>query len=373
LFEPMTKPLNCQLLRVVAATGLLSRHQRIVDKIPPEVAIEFVHGVSRQRMTGLALAAITDRRFHLGDDALGELLRRHEAQLALDLQLERLLTNAAMVLRDRDIPYRALKGPLLAHTVYRDPALRSFGDIDLLVPSLMFDPATDVLGSLGFVRRFLEPRSGFDARFTKGACLRRSDGFEIDLHRTLAPGAFGVRVARHDFFAAPCQDLVLGAASVAGLNHDLAFVHACFHAALGDHPPRFVPIRDVAECFQLGINEDAVIAFAERMHCGAVLQRAIALVDDVLGVALAGELPTWARRYRLSAFDRWALRSYTTENRSYANQIAASFCALPSLRDRASFAASLAFPTKSYVRAREGTYVNRLGRGVRLLRDGTRQ
>jgi hypothetical protein len=367
----MSETRVAKLLGVVAATGLPSRLHAV--KAAPEVEADFVNAALRQRMAGVALAAHADGRIQLQEASLSELLQRNEAQLALDLQLERLLIIAATVLEKAHIPYRALKGPVLAHTTYTDPALRSFGDIDLLVSPMTFDAATDAFRDLGFVRRFVEPRTGFDARFTKGACLLGRDGFEIDLHRTLAPGAFGVRVARHDFFGAPARNFALGAVPIAGLNGDLAFLHACFHAALGDNPPRFVPVRDVVECFRIGIDDEAVIDIAQAVSCGAVVQRAVSLADELLGVALEGVLPDWARSYRPSAFDRWALRGYTAENRSYSRQVAASFCVLPTLRDRASFAASLAFPTKSYVRAREGTYANRLGHGIRLLREGVRQ
>ena len=82
--------------------------------------------------------------------------------------------------------------------MYADPALRSFGDVDILVGGADFDAAVGALAALGFRRRFVEPRPGFDARFSKGACLERADGLEIDLHRTLAPGPFGMLLGLTD-------------------------------------------------------------------------------------------------------------------------------------------------------------------------------
>ena len=136
------------------------------------------------------IAALERGDLRLSAASSDELWVRHEDQLMLDLRLEQLLVEAAAVLERADIPYRALKGPVLAHTVYADPSFRSFGDVDVLVPDDMFDQAVATLRELGFERRFLEPRRGFDARFSKG-CVERGDDLELDLHRTLR--ARGVR------------------------------------------------------------------------------------------------------------------------------------------------------------------------------------
>jgi len=328
-----------------------------------------VAAIARQRITGLAVAATTAGLLALSEAGLDSLLERHETQLALDLCLERELVQAAATFDRAGITYRALKGPLLAHTVYADPSSRSFGDVDLLVASDSFDAAIAALQPLGFERRFLEPRRGFDARFSKGACLERGDGVEIDLHRTLAPGAFGVMFERAGLFTRAPQWIALGGRPVAALDRELAFVHACFHAALGDHPPRLVPLRDIVELYRAGFDTEAVIGLVGGTECEVVVQRAVGLVDRVIGVRLEGHLPEWARAYRPSRFDRWALRGYADDRRSYAGQVAASMWAMRSARERATYALALAFPARDYVRAREHDYAKRLTRGVRLVQD----
>jgi hypothetical protein len=359
-------------LAVVAATNLSTRHVPL-PPLPAEVEDDFLRAVSRERLTGLTLAAAAAGILLLSDGATDDLIKRHEDQLALDLRLERLLLETTAALRRSGVTYRALKGPVLAHTVYSDPSLRSFGDIDVLVSPEQFDIAIHTLNELGFVRRFVEPRAGFDARFAKGACLEHADGLEVDLHRTLAPGAFGMRIAQHDLFAAPARNIDLGGVTISAVGREIAFMHACFHAALGDYPPRLVPIRDIVECHRAGIDEHAVIDVASSVHCEVVFQRAISLVDSVLQVQLDGTWARWARVYEPTAFDRWALRSYTTADRSYSRQLAASFCALTGFRERVSYVAALAFPSKTYVRAREGNYAARLTRGIREVRNGAMQ
>ena len=363
----MTERAVHDVLRAIAASSFDS--SRVAPRVSPVDEPALLHELSRERLTGLAVAAMQRGDLQISAAARDELSERHEDQLTLDLRLERLLVEAAAVLRRAQIPHRALKGPVLAHTVYADPALRSFGDIDLLVPGDGFDEAIRALRTLGFERRFIEPRRGFDARFSKGACLERNDGLELDLHRTLAPGAFGVRLGNAELFARPPRCFELAGEMIAGVDRELAFVHACFHAALGDTPPRLVPMRDVVELFGAGFDASVVMSLVTSVHCESAIQRAVRLVDVELGVHLDGELPDWARAYRPTAFDRWALRGYARYDRSYATQIAGSLCALPSMRDRASYVAALAFPTRDYVRARERGYARRLNHAVQVLQE----
>jgi len=356
-------------LRAIAARGLKSAPV-VVHPDEPVDGPALLAAVSKERLTGLALDAVAGGALELDPADADDLSVRHDDQLALDLRLERLLCTAAAELDAAGITYRALKGPLLAHTVYRDPALRSFGDIDILVRGADFDAAVDALRALEFHRRFVEPRPRFDARFSKGACLERADGLEVDLHRTLAPGPFGMLLGFTDLVGRAPQTFVLGDATITGLDRELAFVHACFHSALGDYPPRLVPLRDIAELLAAGFDARVVIDLVTDAQCEIVLQRALDALTSVLGVPVDGEIADWARTLEPSRFDRRALRTYESSDRSYAKQAAVSLWAMPSLRHRLAYASALAIPSRNYVRARERGYARRLGHSLALARGG---
>ena len=93
------------------------------------------------------------------------------------------------------IPVRVLKGTASSHLDYPDPALRTYGDVDLLVPGDHYEQAVRLLVSDGAHRRYPEPRTGFDRRFGKGCSLRTPDGLEVDLHRTFTMGPYGESLA----------------------------------------------------------------------------------------------------------------------------------------------------------------------------------
>jgi hypothetical protein len=362
----MTEAASRAALRAVAARSLGASAAVPVGEIDSAWLLE---ELSAQRLTGLAVEAVAAGDLVLSPPAVDELFERHDEQLALDLRLERLLCQVVGVLDRVSIEYRALKGPVLAHTVYRDPALRSFGDVDVLVRDGDFDAAVDALAALGFRRRFVEPRPGFDARFAKGACLERADGLEVDLHRTLAPGAFGLRVAHLGLFGPAPRWFPLGTTKIAGLDDDLAFVHACFHAALGDDPPRLVPLRDVAELAGRGVDITAALERCAEVGCALVIQRALALVERELDIDLISGTERWSAAHPPARLDRWIMNSYASGRRSYGAQAAVSFWAMTSMRDRAAFARALALPSRDYVHARERGYLRRLGKTLGPLRD----
>ena len=79
------------------------------------------------------------------------------------LRLERAALDVDQRLADRGIRAVVLKGVALANTVYRDPEIRSFADVDVLVEPGRFTAAIDALVSGGARRELPEVRPGFDA------------------------------------------------------------------------------------------------------------------------------------------------------------------------------------------------------------------
>jgi hypothetical protein len=325
-----------------------------------------IAGITAQRLTGQAVAAAADGALALAADQLDELLDRHEEQLAIDLRIERMLLECDTVLRREGIPARVLKGPAAAR-FYDAPELRSFGDGDVLVRGADMQAALDVLATFGMRRRFAAPRARFDTRFVKAVSLRTDEGLELDLHRALTPGPYGVLFDAEQIFATPPDHVVVGDRMLPCLDPQLAFAHACAHAALGDDEPRLVPLRDVVELLRRGLDTPPLIRLFERFRSVAVAHRVVQLVERVLGVRLDDPFAQWARSYRPTRADHRLLRAYRGGPGRYAAQTAATFWVLPTIRDRLAFASALAFPTRGYLDARQTGYSRRLLRGAMLV------
>jgi Uncharacterised nucleotidyltransferase len=103
------------------------------DVLDDETWDGMLAAVTRERVTGHLVLAIHDGAFPATEDQHAACVDARERALALSLMLERLLLTTVAQLDSMKIPTRVLRGPAVAHTVYPDPGLRSFGDVDLLV------------------------------------------------------------------------------------------------------------------------------------------------------------------------------------------------------------------------------------------------
>jgi Uncharacterised nucleotidyltransferase len=325
--------------------------------------------VARERITGHLTQAIHDGVFPVTADQQAACVDAHERALALALLLERLLLTKVAQLDAVKIPTRVLRGPAVAHAVYPDPAFRSFGDVDLLVGEQDYDAALAMFCAHGARRRYPEPRPGFDRRFGKGVCLETPAGLEIDVHRRLVAGPFGLAVDSDELFESSTT-FSLGGYELQALDPEARFLDACFHAALGGANRRLLALRDVAQmalCSPLDVAR--VRRLCREWRCGIVVRRAIGLAWDAFMFDATPEVVRWACVHEATRFERQALDAYVGADRSYARQAVAGLQALQRFRDKAAYAASLLVPTRRYIRAREGTYLRRGRRAVRLLFD----
>jgi hypothetical protein len=319
---------------------------------------------TRERITGHLEQSIRCGRLLASDEQYERALLRHEQVLGVDLVLERLLADTSALLTEASIPHRALKGPALAHLAFTDPSLRSFGDIDILVPGSDFDDTIARLVTCGGTARYREPRRNFTARFGKGVCVVTADGLEIDVHRVFVAGPFGLAIEPADLFAEP-DSIVLGDRTVPVPGARVRFLHACYHVALTS--PRLSAARDVAQMvWAPDLDMPGVLALAARWRGRAVVQAAITMTAKRLGVLLPHAWDEWVRAYEPDPFERAALRAYDRATRSYAQQMVTGLRAIRGTRARVTYATALLVPERAYLGERDRSYVKRWRRAIAL-------
>lgn len=331
--------------------------------------------VTHQRISGLLAQAVGDGSFPVTDEQADEADRAHRASMATAVLLERRLVRTGERFDAAGIEFRVLKGTAVAHLDFPDPALRSFGDNDLLVRSEQFDDAVAVLGAAGHHRKFPEARPGFDRRFSKGSCLIGPDGYEVDLHRTLAMGPFGVRIRIDDLWSTPSVFTVAGR-PFAALAFEARFLHACIHAVLGDNETRLATLRDVVQLQERQpFDAERILRLSAGWGTDAVVATAVCRAATVLGVAPAGPLGEWASAYQPTRADRRELALYGTSEQTYAAKSFGALRAIPGPRDKLAFALGLAFPARRYHQERGAGRVRRWRRGAaqvaRSIRRGS--
>ncbi len=268
----------------------------------------------------------------------------HLAAQATCTLLEHELAAVVDVLEEVDARPVLLKGPVSAHDGLLPPALRDFGDLDLLVPGDRVDDAVAALEAAGLARRFVRLGSDFDRRFAKSVTLEGrfvpaagmpALGFELDLHRTLAPGPFGHLILLDELHDRAVPVRIAGR-WYRSLHPVHRFLHQCLHVTLGSPVPRRHSVRDLE---LLVPRTDAevhdVAETAGRWRVELVVERALSHVRGDAPDRLRALRPSGrAERARQSAM----LAAYHRGRRSYAIAALASLPALGSWRNRLDYA-----------------------------------
>lgn len=313
------------------------------------------------RVLGLLRSAVDSGALPATDAQRTGARSAHRRSLLRVLALERHLVSVTTLLSGAGVETRVLKGSAYAHLDYPDPALRSFVDLDLLFRPADIARAVSVLSSAGLTRILAEPRPGFDRRFDKGTTLRGPD-FEIDVHRTFVLGPWGFRVDL-DALWASSDTFTIGGHPLTALSKPHRFLHACYHAALGDWPLRLGSLRDVAELHPA--DEHGLLDLAGSWGVQAVVAAAVADSTRLLGLPVTGPLRTWARQYVPTSREvRW-LGLHTRANKTFAAQAVATLPVLPGLREKAAYLRALLLPDSSYRADRHTSALSRLRFGVR--------
>ena len=342
----------------IAAHGLASAPEPAVVDHDLWAAVR--HWVERDRLTGLACAALTAGQLVLEPEDEADLAALDRVVQQRTVRAERLTLLVADRLARLDVPFRVLKGPAVAHRAYADPAHRPFRDVDVLVPSASIDQVVQALMGDGATRPVPELRRGFDRRFAKSVTLRHPDGIEIDVHRTLCLGPLTHLVREEDLWTAARAISPVPGHDLPALDDDLVFLHACLHAgAGGDTSP--LAHRDIVELAPAA-DLDRCTNLARRWRATGVVADALTSVRARFPVLDA--LEQWASTLESIAEERRIAEAYRPGRRSSRSLLVDGFRHLPDLRAKLAYARALALPSAAHRRARHLSAASLLHRAV---------
>ena len=244
------------------------------------------------------------------------------------------------------IEHRFLKGPCTAHRFYGHPGLRPFRDVDVLVHDADLDRAAEVLRADGHERPIPQLIPGFDHQYGKSVDLRTDAGIEVDVHRTLAPGPFGV-ASLDPLWARPVTTVRIGTTDLPALDPLAAFVHACIHAVTGARTVT-TTLRDVAGAAPSRAEEDEVAVLAAGLGVTACVAEACIRAAAALDHApdAVHTLATWP----IPARQRAWLDLYV-QRPGYRRMAWATVGALPGPHRKARYLVALARAQRAHRRA----------------------
>lgn len=358
-------------LLAVASHGLDGAKRTFPDSpLDPEQWTSLLSEAQSNRLTGPVLASIDEGALPATAQQAAQARAAHRLNVVRALSLEQELIAVVDLLASSAIEIRVLKGSAVAHLDYRTPSLRSFIDLDILVGPDHFDRAVAALATAGFTRKLAEPRPGFDRRFDKGTTMVSPTGYELDLHRTFVLGPWGVFVDLDSLWDRG-EGFSIAGRSLRALSRPNRFLHACYHAALGDWPLRLGSLRDVTEMLRAATDDDdALVRQAESWGVEAVVAAAVADAHRLLGLDPVGAVARWADRFVPSRREVTRLALHTHTDKTFAAQALATVPVLPRLRDKAAYVCALVLPDEQYTAGRHASPWARFRFAIREVRRG---
>ena len=233
------------------------------------------------------------------DEVLKFLQQRCVRSAAYSTLLTETLLDLLRLLAEHNITAVPIKGPILAATAYEYPALRAFGDLDIMVRRKDVARTVELLTSAGYGPCSKTGRSEvlaelLDSRLRKDAGFVRSDGMVfVEVHWDFLPEARSFPL-RPEYAWRSCQEVMLAGSKVPSFATEHVLMFLCAHGA--KHGWMHLKwICDVAELARTQQNLDWDRAFLEarRLRSERLLRLGLQLAVDVVGA----QLPPKAQSY----------------------------------------------------------------------------
>jgi hypothetical protein len=215
-------------------------------------------------------------------DIRERLQERHFAQVICTLRMTAELFRLLELFAANDIPALVVKGPVLAMQAYGDPAMRSYGDLDLLVRQRDIRRATESLQAIGYQPTV--PLRVIDAGKIPGEYFfsKPEANLIVELHNDLTLRYFPRCLPLEKFFARRILVHLDGHEAPSFAVED-ELVYICVHGATHLWE-RLCWIADVAALVtrQSGINWQIAAETAKELGAECMLHAGLRLASDLL-------------------------------------------------------------------------------------------
>ncbi len=269
--------------------------------LDPEVAAPERAGIDPQETLRLAIAhAIVPMVYRTlqettATDELAEIFRRaFEDDLHFSLALAGELCTVADLLAAHNLEFVPLKGPLLSQRLYGDVAVRTSGDVDILIQPRDVLAVRDLLLAQG--HRIASPMhwSSDSACLKSRECellmVHRTRPLAVDLHWRIVPWYFASAFDSSTVWKSLVSTRVSGR-QIPDLPPEHLLLFLCAHG--GKHAfERLAWISDIARCINTcGVEWKAALSAAAQSGTTRQLLAGTRLAADMLGARLPADLP----------------------------------------------------------------------------------
>ena len=218
-----------------------------------------------------------------------KVIERQRAQIFFCLRLTAELYRVLHAFGSEGIGALAIKGPTLALRAYGDPAMRSYGDLDLLVRQADMRRATELMTAAGYAAAV--QLNDIDAGKIPGQYLffkffKPASRLLVELHNDRTLRYFPRRLPLEDFFSRQVR-LSMDAQEVPALAIEDELVLICIHGAK-HFWERLLWIADVAALVerQMDIDWKRVFESAKAVGAEIMVRASLRLAGELLKAQL---------------------------------------------------------------------------------------
>ena len=203
------------------------------------------------------------------------------------------LTRIARCFEQRGIQFLSHKGPALAQLLYRDPAMRQFGDLDVIVRSRDFGRAKDALIELGYDPRLRLSRRQEQALLRAGyecAFGLNSERNLLELQWQIMPRFCSINFDIDALFSRSIQ-LDLDGMPLRTMGHEDLLLVLCVHAFKHEWA-QLGMLRDVAALANFNLDWNWIVTEARRLGILKILQVSLLAATKLFNISLRTQLPS---------------------------------------------------------------------------------
>ena len=203
------------------------------------------------------------------------------------------LTKIARCFEQGGIEFLAHKGPALGQLLYGNPAMRQFGDLDVIVRLRDFNRAKNALIELGYDPHLhLSPRqeqafvrSGYECSFGLN-----SERNLLELQWQIVPRFYSIDFDIDALFSRSVQ-IDLDGRSLRTMGHEDLLLVLSVHAAKHDWS-QLAMLRDIAALAGFDLNWNWIVAEARQLGILKILQVSLLAASKLLNSSLPAQLPS---------------------------------------------------------------------------------
>ena len=300
------------LVAATAAACHPERHDRVaelVEHATDDVLRDLPALAEAHRVAG-CVHAVLARTGGVADDVLERLAASLHEAASHHLVVRGVLARVGAVLDAAGVPWLVFKGPVLSSSVYCDPGMRRYSDLDVLVPPDRFADAVAAMEAAGFGN----PVTSWSPQvyFRAGAIAFNVGSIGVDLHWHVMFKYQDRRwytVDPEQLFARR-RTVDVGGRRCATFDEVDTVFHLALHASLeGCH--RLVWLKDIEMAIATGQPDlDELVRRSRAARCAPAIGIALARSRWTLGAAVPDDIVTalvgrvWPRVVRaVASFD----------------------------------------------------------------------